>query len=162
MKKVLVSIIVVSFCWAFGFSGCAQIEDKVTQIKETVYEVTQTINKLEEIGDEFSKALEEAEEKADKLQTSLDDAEAKLDELNDVIQSVKAENAQLRKEINCLKDVHFAINVTYEWNGNQCTATGTCEICGEPISETVEAVEIEGVLTATFSLLSGFETQVLR
>lgn len=162
MKKTLISIMAVVFCICatFGFSGCTQVEEKVMQIKDTINQVTQTIGMLEEVSGEVTKALEDAEEKANELQSALDEAEAKLDEFDAALDAVKNENAQLRKEINCLKGIHFAKNATYEWVGISCTATGVCEICGSPVTETVTAVEVDGVLTATFSLASGFVTQI--
>ena len=161
MRK-LILVFAVVFCafTVFAGAGCDSVEQKVSEIKASFNQAMSTIEQLQEISDEISVALEEAEAKADELQSALDEADAKLDEFDAMIDDLKSENAQLRKEINCLKNIHFAKDATYEWSGNSCTATGVCEICGVSVTETVTAVEVEGVLTATFSLSSGFVAQV--
>ena len=161
MKKLL-SIVAVVFCLTaiFGFSGCTQIEDAVTQIKNTINQVTEAIDMLEDVSDEVTKALEDAEAKAEELQSALDEAEEKLDEFDASIDAIQKENAQLRKEINCLKGIHSADHdITYEWSiaHTTCTATAKC-VCNGEVTETVTATEVDGVITAVFTTF-GFETQ---
>ena len=165
MKKLLLIVVTVVFCafTVFAGTGCAGLEEKVAEIKESFSNAMATIEKIEDVSDEITAALEEAEEKADELQSALDEAEEKLDEFDAMINDLKSENAQLRKEINCLKGIHSADHdITYEWSNDHttCTATAKCVCDVEVITETVTATEVDGVLTATFSLASGFETQV--
>ncbi len=162
MKK-LISIIMVIVCLTatFCFTGCTEISDTITQIKSTIDRVSEAITTLEEVSDDVAKALDDAEAKANELEDALNEAEEKLDEFDATIENIKQENAQLRKEINCLKGIHSVDHdITYEWSNDHttCTASAKCVCDEEVVTETVTATEVDGVITAVFTK-AGFETQ---